>query len=275
MAPADLLSRRTRSRFEEILSQRTLREISTLFEDEGFIASAGSTAEGLGQRRALVRQFHDAMDFTDRDHCARVLRTYRHIYSATEDNLIIKHEAKTALEEDGIDVSAVRWTLPAPATPSSLRPLNGIATRLDAHALARQIDLLAQSAETDPRLVIGTAKELIETTCRTILGDLGIDAPRSWDLKDLLKATLQHLRLLPDHIPADRTAADAIRTTLRTLTTTVQSLAEIRNAYGSGHGPDGRAQGLQPRHARLATNAAATVATFLFETHADRGGSQA
>lgn len=270
----DLLSRRTRSRFEEILSHRTLRDISTLFEDEGFVATAGPPAEGLGQRRTLVRQFHDVIDFADRDQCARVLRSYRHIYTATEDNLIIKHEARTALEDDGIDISADRWTLPAPATPSNLRPLKGIATSLGAQTLARQIDLLAQSADTDPRLVIGTAKELVETTCRTILSDLGIDAPRSWDLKDLIKATLQHLRLLPDHIPADRTAADAIRTTLRTLTATVQSLAEIRNAYGSGHGPDGRAQGLQPRHARLATNAAAAVATFLFETHSDRSEAQ-
>ncbi|HZZ30473.1 MAG TPA: abortive infection family protein [Phenylobacterium sp.] len=41
----------------------------------------------------------------------------------------------------------------------------------------------------------------------------------------------------------------------------------MRNFYGSGHGQDGRARGLTPRHARLAVGAASTLALFLFDTH--------
>jgi hypothetical protein len=44
-------------------------------------------------------------------------------------------------------------------------------------------------------------------------------------------------------------------------------LAELRGLYGTGHGKDGKTQGVKPRHAKLAVGAAATLTTFLFETH--------
>jgi hypothetical protein len=54
------------------------------------------------------------------------------------------------------------------------------------------------------------------------------------------------------------------------LATVSQSLAELRNLYGTGHGKGGRTKGLSPRHAKLAVGAAATLAVFLFETHKER-----
>jgi len=52
----------------------------------------------------------------------------------------------------------------------------------------------------------------------------------------------------------------------------VQSLAELRNAYGTGHGKGLGQTQLAPRHAALAVNASVTLATFLFQTHEDRPG---
>ena len=49
--------------------------------------------------------------------------------------------------------------------------------------------------------------------------------------------------------------------------TSYDELAELRNLYGTGHGKDGKAQLLMPRHAKLAVGAATTLATILFETH--------
>lgn len=50
-----------------------------------------------------------------------------------------------------------------------------------------------------------------------------------------------------------------------------QGMAELRNLYGTGHGPSAKTnRGIQPRHARLATGVAATLASFLFETHLER-----
>jgi hypothetical protein len=132
-----------------------------------------------------------------------------------------------------------------------------------------QIERIAAAIDTDPALAIGTAKELVETTCKTILTDDGVD-PGTQDLGDLVKAACKLLKLVPDGVPNEAKGADAIRKTLRSLAATVAGLGEMRNFYGSGHGQDGRAKGLSPRHARLAVGAASTLAMFLFETHEAR-----
>src|SRR5258708_5420261 len=59
---------------------------------------------------------------------------------------------------------------------------------------------------------------------------------------------------------------------LMNLAQLVQGSAELRNAYGTGHGRS-RAQArqrLEPRHARLAVGTATTLGVFLYETHEAR-----
>lgn len=59
---------------------------------------------------------------------------------------------------------------------------------------------------------------------------------------------------------------------LMNMATLVQGAAELRNAYGTGHGKS-KSQAsyrLEPRHARLAVGAAATLGVFLYETHEAR-----
>jgi hypothetical protein len=52
------------------------------------------------------------------------------------------------------------------------------------------------------------------------------------------------------------------------LASVVQGIAELRGWYGTGHGKDGKARGLSPRHARarLAVGSAATLAFYLLDT---------
>jgi len=53
----------------------------------------------------------------------------------------------------------------------------------------------------DPALAIGTAKELVETCCKTILQSREIDFSKSAELPELTKLTVKSLELTPDHIP--------------------------------------------------------------------------
>ena len=55
----------------------------------------------------------------------------------------------------------------------SLTPLKEQAKVLNAKHLAEQIRRMESSIEADPSLAIGTAKELIETCCKTILAERG------------------------------------------------------------------------------------------------------
>lgn len=138
---------------------------------------------------------------------------------------------------------------------------------LDANHLGEQIRRMEASVETDPSLAIGTAKELIETCCKTILAERGKPVSGSPDMSTLTKATLKELKLIPEGVPDAARGADVIKRLLSNLGTIGNGLAELRGLYGTGHGKHGSASGLRARHAKLAVGAAATLSTFLFETH--------
>jgi hypothetical protein len=122
----------------------------------------------------------------------------------------------------------------------------------------------------DPTLAIGTAKELVETCCKTILEARQIPFGRSSDLPELIKLTIKTLELAPANIPESNKAADTIKRLLNNLATIANGIAELRNQYGTGHGKAAGSTGLGSRHAKLAVGAASTLAVFLAETHNER-----
>jgi hypothetical protein len=128
------------------------------------------------------------------------------------------------------------------------------------------------AVDTDPELAIGTAKEFVESICKTILDERSIEYDTKDDLPALVKKSTKALRLTAEDISDDAKAAKTIKRMLNNLGTIVQGSAELRNAYGTGHGKSKieAKRGLTPRHARLAVGAAATLGVFLFETHEAR-----
>jgi len=149
----------------------------------------------------------------------------------------------------------------------SLNPLKEHAKVLNANHLAEQIRRLEASVESDPSLAIGTAKELIETCCKTILAERGKPVTGTPEVSTLTKETLKELKLVPEGIPEAARGADVIKRLLSNLGTIGNGIAELRGLYGTGHGKHRSATGLSARHAKLAVGAASTLAVFLFETH--------
>jgi hypothetical protein len=74
------------------------------------------------------------------------------------------------------------------------------AITLDADYIKKQIDRMEDSIETDPELAIGTAKEFVETICKTILSELGETYQKDEKVQNLVKMTLKKLQLVPDEI---------------------------------------------------------------------------
>lgn len=136
--------------------------------------------------------------------------------------------------------------------------------------LSQQITRMESAVEADPALAIGTAKELVETCCSTILVELGVVPDKEWTLSKLVKETASRLRLTPEDVADDARGAASIRQVLGNLGGMVAGIAELRNHYGTGHGEAIGHGGLGPRHARLAVGAASTLAAFLFETFEQR-----
>ncbi|ARM88445.1 abortive phage infection domain-containing protein [Rhizobium sp. CIAT894] len=141
------------------------------------------------------------------------------------------------------------------------------ADALDAGWMQKEIERLENAVERDPALAIGTAKELVETCCKTILGKRGVEISRGDDLPKLTKALAKELKLVPEGISDEAKGANSIRLILQNLSSMTQNLAELRGLYGSGHGRDGKHRGLEPRHARLAVGAAAAFIDFVTETY--------
>ena len=138
---------------------------------------------------------------------------------------------------------------------------------LNADYVSQQINLMESSIENSPHIAIGLAKELIETSCKSIFGEREDTYGKNWDLPKLMKETTKLLKLTPNDIPNEAKAASSIKQILGSLSSVVQGISEVRNEYGSGHGKDGNFKGLQPRHAKLAVGAASTLAIYLLETH--------
>lgn len=145
-----------------------------------------------------------------------------------------------------------------------------VAEALDAGWMAKEIERLENSIDRDPALAIGTAKELIETCCKSILTKRAIQFTKSDDLGDLTKKVAKELQLVPEGITDATKGADNIRLILRNLTQLTNNLAQLRGLYGTGHGRDGQHRGLQPRHARLAVASAVAFIDFVSETFRHR-----
>jgi hypothetical protein len=152
----------------------------------------------------------------------------------------------------------------------TLEVISDTTSHFDIPELHRQIERMKSSIEDEPGLAIGTAKELIETTCKTILEERGIEFDDNPDIGSLVKETRKSLALIPNNIPKSDRGVEIINRLLSNLGNIAQGLGELRNLYGTGHGKHGRSKGLSPRHARLAVGAASTLALFLFETHQER-----
>lgn len=149
-----------------------------------------------------------------------------------------------------------------------------VADALDAGWMAKEIERLEKSIDVDPASAIGTAKELVETCCKTILNKRGVPYGKSADIGDLTKLLVVNLQLVPEGVSEEAKGAENIRLILRNLTSLTHNLAQLRGLYGTGHGRDGKHRGLQPRHARLAVASAVAFIDFISDTYRNREESK-
>jgi hypothetical protein len=277
----DIISKKTRNEFREYLVNWTLKEIEKEFDSADVTLDADFRPPVTGQRRSLVERYYHSIDWVSWPDVQKILAVYENVLIRLEQQqsgfspLITIQWAekdfknlKKWLEKDGFFYADSRLT--REGKDLNLRLVVDTAARLGAPGLHRQIERLHGAVDSDPDLAIGTAKELVETTCKTILEERGISFGKMDDISKLVKDTRKALKLIPENIPEGAKGAEAIRGLLGNLGNIVQGLAELRNLYGTGHGKPGKSRGLLPRHARLAAGAASTLVVFLFDTHKER-----
>lgn len=140
----------------------------------------------------------------------------------------------------------------------------------DPQALRDHLRRIDRDLKSDPPGAIGSAKELIETVCKNILDDYGVEYGDGADAMELYKGVQNVLALKADAVEGSKKGSEAAVKTIRALVTTVRALTELRNELGLGHGRVRPSPALT-RHARLAFNSSVAVCEFLLDTwHARR-----
>jgi hypothetical protein len=135
-------------------------------------------------------------------------------------------------------------------------------------AFEPQIRAIEESVERVPGFAFDLSKALVESVCRTVLADLGTSADPNWNTPKLLRETTDRLKLLPPGQAQVKEAREAIVKTMNGLLQSIQGLCELRNNFGmASHGRDVAAARLEQPQARLAAQAADTIASFLYRTH--------
>ncbi|MGQ0482027.1 MAG: abortive infection family protein [Pseudonocardia sp.] len=141
----------------------------------------------------------------------------------------------------------------------------------DPAAIREYIARIQRSID-DPPLLIGSAKELVESTAKGVLLERGWPVNDKDDLPALVNQAQRALALQPSKATPGPDGSDALKRILGGLSNVVLGLGELRNrGFGSGHGPAGERVGLRARHAQLAVNAAVTWCQLMLDTLTDDG----
>ncbi|GGO59888.1 hypothetical protein GCM10010910_03940 [Microbacterium nanhaiense] len=179
-----------------------------------------------------------------------------------------------ALSRDGYELYASDWISghaiygwrrldafhgTSPELRLSERPLT------DPDVLQEHLNRIRAGLVSDPPAAISSCKNLIESLFKIILDRSDVEYSHSADVPELYRKVADLLALNAEAVPESVRASQTSQRILRTLVTTINSLSELRNALGIGHGQSRRSEALA-RHARLALNATVTVAEFVLDT---------
>jgi hypothetical protein len=113
------------------------------------------------------------------------------------------------------------------------------------------------------------SKSLIDSACKTILTDRGVELNRNWDTPQLFRETQNQLNFIPPEHPNPQVFQGGITGVLQGLRTAIQGFAELRNSEGIiAHGQDGYRRILFfPYQLQFVARAADAIVHFLFSAH--------
>ena len=133
--------------------------------------------------------------------------------------------------------------------------------KLDTQYISESWEKVRERRIEDPEGAITAAKTLLESVCKHILDELGVEYGDSADLPKLYGLTSKELNLAPS-----QHTEDAFKKILGGAHSVIDGLANLRNRLGDAHGQGKRPVKPLPRHAELAVNMAGSVASFLLAT---------
>lgn len=260
---SDLVSGTTRGMFRRLMTESTVGVIESAFQDEGLALNPDSRYEDSSVRRTTTQAYLDGIDWRDERQVGRFLIVAERLLHGWEADFVAGFWR--SLRRDGYERDEETGRVSRLSPRLEMRSLAHLS---DPSAILEQLERIRRAGRDDPALVVGSAKELIESTAKVVLLERGLPVNEKDDLPALAKAAQAALGLHPSEVGPDGSAG--IKRILGAVSTIAEGLGELRNrGHGTGHGPATARVGLRPRHARLAVNAATTWCELMLDTLAD------
>lgn len=157
--------------------------------------------------------------------------------------------------------------LKANLIPVELRGDSLVEAGFSSEYLDNQRELLTDGVRNNPTLAIGISKEMVESCARTILVERGGNFSRKDDMPKLVRKAMASLGINANDVDPEILESQTVEVLLSNLAQTSNSLVELRNSFGTGHGKEENYKGLSERHARLSAGVALTLTQYLWNTH--------
>lgn len=134
--------------------------------------------------------------------------------------------------------------------------------------IEEQVKALELAVVKNTGLAFDLARTLIESTCKTIITERGTTFEKDDDLPKLFKAASLTVPFLPVELAGDAGARRSLQQTLSGLSTALQGVCELRNAFGfASHGSAENRPAMEGVQALLAAQAADAIIGFLYRVH--------
>lgn len=132
-------------------------------------------------------------------------------------------------------------------------------------ALDDQIRRLRQNTE-DPALLLGTAKELLESVAKFVLQELRVQGSgQNLNFNKLWHLARKRLGILPEQVAGDGKGSKAIKAILDSAWKIVEQVNVLRNLQGTGHGRT-LPPGVTAEQALLVVRETCSIAEFTLAT---------
>lgn len=134
--------------------------------------------------------------------------------------------------------------------------------------IEEQVTAIERAVVENPALAFDLARTLIESVCRTILAERGIEFSKHNDVPRLFRMVTEYLPLLPPAVSGEAGVRDSLTKTLNGLSMAIQGICELRNRCGfASHGYDRPRPAMDSVQALMVAQAADTIVGFLYRVH--------
>ena len=258
------------------MSDTYLRDIDAMWNDEGFTRYNHEPGAVGGQRVTHFQGYLDAVNWADHQQVMSALRAFESaLRPLFKGDLLDRSRGEDQIErlrrlfaKDGYTLDDDGHITGGPHEALSAPLLSALD---DPAAIRDHLQRITNGlGNDDPAQVIGSAKELVESTAKLVLRAQGQEYDAHDTVPQLVNQAQLSLGLHPSQAKPGPDGADATKKILGGAMSITNGLAELRNrGYGTGHGGEKARTGLAIRHARMAVNGARLWCELVLDTLQD------